>query len=240
MLVEGERQIERALRAGWSLQYLFLPRGYVLSNERWPALARWLEQDQEFRLDADVWRDLCAERGANAVGLVKARPNQSSFELVATTRDHGGVLLVLVDVEEPGNVGALVRTALAGGATGVVAVGASDPWHPKAIRTSMGSVFRLPTAFEPKPMWVASELGALARVAAVARGGVAPWRVPPLSSGALIVGSEARGLSEAVQESCEHAVTIPMPAGADSFSVNAATAVLLYELRRPRAPVSGR
>jgi len=145
------------------------------------------------------------------------------------------VSLVAVDVEEPGNVGALVRTAHASGAT-LVCVGATDPHHPKAVRTSLGSVLRAHlvrvAASEQLPL-VMREVDVRA-FAAVSSGGKLPGGAA-LGSGhvALLVGSEASGLPASVSRHCEP-VSIPMPGGADSFSVNAAAAILLYEALRQR------
>src|SRR5690606_11682626 len=130
--------------------------------------------------------------------------------------------------------GALVRTALASGAVGVVTVGVSDAFHAKAIRTSMGSVFKLPIMHAQSVGFIEQELGALHRIAAVSVGGVAPWSLSKKESSALVLGSEAFGLSPEIAAWCDERVTIPMPVGVDSFSVNAAAGVLLYELARPK------
>jgi TrmH family RNA methyltransferase len=142
---------------------------------------------------------------------------------------------VLVDIEEPGNAGALIRTAHCSFASGVIAVGVSDPYHPKAIRTSMGSLFKIPIVqqFELEP--VLEQLGSLRRVAAVSSGGAPPWEVSFEPQLALFVGRESAGLPDAVVSRLDEVVSIPMPSGVDSFSVNAAAAVLMYEANRRAA-----
>jgi TrmH family RNA methyltransferase len=170
-------------------------------------------------------------------------PLLSAAELLAR-RPAPAVYLVAVDVEEPGNVGALIRTALASDAAGLICVGATDPFHPKAVRTSLGSLFKLPLA---RAGSTASELFSELRaaqvhsLAAVARDGQALHEgVWPSGSVAIVVGSESRGLSERWREDADGRVSIDFCRAADSFGVNAAAAVCLYEVQRRlrSAPVS--
>ena len=142
---------------------------------------------------------------------------------------------VAVDVEDPGNVGALTRTALASGAVALAAIGVSDPYHPRAVRTSRGSLFKLPivryTSAEP----LLDELAKLSvrTFGAVSSGGVAPFEDPPDADPlAIFLGNEAFGLPARIRDRMDRLLTIPMRPGVDSFSVNAVAAILLYEARR--------
>jgi TrmH family RNA methyltransferase len=168
------------------------------------------------------------------LGLVRREATSSLPDLLA----GGGarpILLVAVDVEDPGNVGALTRTALASGAVGLAAVGISDPFHPRAVRISRGSVFKLPVLQYPQAEPLLRELASLgiSIVGAVSSGGVGLPRANFGRGGvALLVGSEAFGLPEGLLSRLDLRVTVPMVPDVDSFSVNAATAVILYEIRR--------
>ena len=148
-----------------------------------------------------------------------------------------GVYLVLVDVVEPGNVGALIRTALASGACGAICVGSSDPFHSKAVRTSLGSLFKLPLLHVASGEALIDTLRArgVHSVATVARGGEpldrAPW---PSGDLALLVGNEGAGLPDRLRDAADQRVTIELSTQADSFCVNAAAAVCLYEVQRRR------
>lgn len=175
--------------------------------------------------------------GAGMFGLCELPRALPVRELLTTARERGRPLLVLVNVEEPGNVGALVRTALASGSAGMIALGVSDPFHPKAVRTSMGGVFKLPIlrSVDPEPVLV--ELDAFDCVAAVVHGGEAPHDANLHRVAAILIGSEAEGLPVGVVERVGRRVSILMPAGTvDSYSVNAAAAILLYEAQRSRQP----
>jgi TrmH family RNA methyltransferase len=137
------------------------------------------------------------------------------------------------NLSDPGNTGAVIRSALAAGATGFIAVGTTDPWHPKSVRTSMGSLFKLPirrVASDDEWLEVCERHG-VETLGTVCRDAesLAGFRV----SGdrmALVLGSEAFGLPEDVVDRLDRRVTIPMPDGVDSYSINAAAAVLAYTL----------
>ena len=169
------------------------------------------------------------------VGLVRSPEPPSLARVLGSAKGSRPVLLVAVDVEDPGNVGALSRTALASGATALVGIGISDPFHPRAVRISMGSVAKLPILLYKKLDGFLDDLSRFdcMTVGAVSTGGIP---LPRARFGeravALLMGSEAFGLSSDTTAVVDARITVPMAPGVDSFSVNAAAAVILYELRR--------
>jgi TrmH family RNA methyltransferase len=236
-LVEGRRMLERALRAGWA------PRQLLVGE----AVAR--EQAEVRSLLAQVTALGCAWHEVPDGALLELAQGRSSGLLTAlfgvpsglplpaliTQRLPPAVYLALVDIDEPGNVGALIRTALASGAAGAICVGSSDPFHPKAVRTSLGSLFKLPLTRLPSSEGLVASLRSLDvySVATVARDGTALDRaVWPAGSIALLVGNEGQGLCERLRSSADGRVSIDLSVEADSFSVNAAAAVCLYEVQR--------
>jgi len=148
------------------------------------------------------------------------------------------LLLAAVDIADPGNVGALARTAHAGGAAALLVAGASDPFHPRATRISRGSVFKLPIVRYRTARDLVDDLArsGVAAVATTATGGTAlPDLVVPDGPVAVLLGNEARGLPPDIAASADERLTIPMAAGVDSYSVNAAAAIILYALSHSRA-----
>ncbi len=132
--------------------------------------------------------------------------------------------LVLAGVEDPGNVGSIVRSAAAFGLPRVaLTAGCGDPWSRKALRAARGATFRRGLVAEG----AALAGGPLA--AAVPRGGVHPAELPPDAS--VVLGAEAAGLSAEERARCDLAVTIPAP-GFESLNVAAAAAILAWELAR--------
>jgi RNA methyltransferase, TrmH family len=175
---------------------------------------------------------------ADGVVLVVRAPGTS---LAGLEVPADPLLVVTEDVEKPGNVGAILRSADAAGADAVIAIGGTDLFNPNVVRASVGTVFSLPVAAataEEAAAWlrelgvriVASRVDAeRLHVEADLRGAIA-----------IVLGSEATGLSAAWRASDIEAVRLPMDGKADSLNVSAAAAVLLYEAWRQRhAPVAG-
>ena len=144
-----------------------------------------------------------------------------------------GTVVLLDGVQDPGNVGALVRTSVALGAAGVVGIGdTADPWGPKALRASAGAALR-------GPVFRTDGADALARLAArripiwAAAAGAPPLQGPPGRPVALALGSEAHGVSADLLAAAERRVAIPLARGVESLNVAAAGAILLDRLRGP-------
>jgi RNA methyltransferase, TrmH family len=132
--------------------------------------------------------------------------------------------LALWHVGDPGNVGTLLRSADAFGAGVALSAGCADPTAPKALRASMGSVFRVPLSEFDEPPG--------RRVALVPSGGTP---LPELDSDGevvLVLGAERDGLPTEVLERCDERASIPQPGGGDSLNVAMAGAIALYELAR--------
>jgi RNA methyltransferase, TrmH family len=148
------------------------------------------------------------------------------------------LVLVALDVQDPGNVGALARTAEAGGMTGMFVSGASaNPFSWKAIRGSMGSVLRLPVVggMTTPSVMTCLKSGGIRTVAAVPRGGADPDAVNWSGRVALVLGGEGAGLPDEITRACDALVSIPMAARVESLNVAAAGAILVYAARRQRA-----
>jgi RNA methyltransferase, TrmH family len=139
--------------------------------------------------------------------------------------DRPDVGLALWQVGDPGNVGTLVRTADAFGPAFVaLSEGCADPTGPKAVRASMGAIFRVPlTHFEDTSG---------RRIGLVAHGGRPLADVPMDGPTTFAVGAEREGLPQEVLARCDELATIPLAPGAESLNVATAGALALYELRR--------
>jgi TrmH family RNA methyltransferase len=141
-------------------------------------------------------------------------------------------------VQDPGNVGALIRVAEAAGASGAVFTGASaNPFSWKALRGSMGSALRLPVLGDittEVALAVMKKTG-LRTVAAVARDGRDPDALDWSGPLGLLLGGEGPGLAHDIVASCDQRVTIPMASPVESLNVAVAGAILVYAARRQRA-----
>lgn len=174
---------------------------------------------------------------AAVIGRVET-PWPAALEAAAA----GPLVLVLVDIGDPGNAGTLLRAAEASGASAVVFAGASvDPWHPKCARASAGALFHLPIALGGGADEVVAELGqaGVSTVATVVRGGTAYDLVDLTVPTAIVLGSEAHGLPDAVVAAATTPVTIPMAGRAESLNVAMAGSVLCFESLRQRRKAGG-
>jgi TrmH family RNA methyltransferase len=151
------------------------------------------------------------------------------------------LLLLLDRVQDPGNVGAVVRSAEACGATAVITgPGTADPFGWKALRGSMGSTFRVPVAVAVSldtPLAAARDAG-LRLFATVARGGTPLRRASLAGPAAILLGGEGPGLSDELIERADEGLTIEMRAPVESLNVSVAAALIVYEASRQRANVT--
>ena len=149
----------------------------------------------------------------------------------------GPLALVLVGVSDPGNAGTLLRSAEAAGAGAVLFCdGSVDPFGPKCVRSSAGSLFRLAVTRAGDSGEVLAALAArgVTTVATVARGGETYDATDLTGPVALVLGSEAHGLPDAVADAVDRSVTIPMAGRTDSLNVGMAGTVLCFEALRQR------
>ena len=164
-----------------------------------------------------------------------ARRRQRDFEDVL--RPAPPLVVVAVDVQDPGNGGAILRSAEAGGATGVILTGASaDPWNWKSLRASMGSTFRLPVVRHHSAAEVCDRLH-MAQVsiyAAIPRHGIPMHQADLDGPTAVVLGGEGAGLPEDLLSRADEAISIPMRERVESLNVAVAAALLVYEARRQR------
>jgi TrmH family RNA methyltransferase len=170
---------------------------------------------------------------------VVARARRPSIHAAAVLKPPPALVLAAAGVQDPGNAGAIVRSAAAAGATGVVFDESSaDPWGWKALRASMGSVFHVPVLrARSVTAMIAEWKGAgLCIVATVPRGGTPMYDVNFLEACAVLLGAEGAGLPAELTDHADTLVTIPMRDGIESLNAAVAAALLLYEARRQRSP----
>lgn len=143
----------------------------------------------------------------------------------------GGRLLVLDGVQDPGNVGTILRTADAFGADGLVLLpGCADPWSPKVVRATMGACFRLPMlncTLEKLSEMLAEENIPL--YATALREDTRDIRDADLSRAAVVIGSEGKGVSDRVLGRCEMTLKIPMRERCESLNAAMAAGIVLWE-----------
>lgn len=179
-----------------------------------------------WRLDGDVLARLAPTRHPQGVLAVVAEPSWPRWS------GRSGVALYLDRLQDPGNVGAVVRSAAALGAAAVLlSPDCADPFHPLAVRGSAGAVLRLPVERDVPAAAAAERVrGNRGSVWAASKGGsdVSGWR-PQLPT-VLMIGAEGAGLSDAALACADDRVAVPLRRGIESLNVAVAAGVLLYHL----------
>jgi len=173
-------------------------------------------------------------RPSGVVAIAHLRARQADEVLRAV---RPALVLVLSGVQDAGNVGAIIRAAEGGGATGVICTeGTADPFGWKALRGGMGSTFRLPIAVRQP---IAAALGlaraaGLAVIATVPRDGTPMSRCDLRQPAAVLLGAEGAGLEEATARDADVRLTIPMHGPVESLNVAITAALICFEAARQR------
>lgn len=235
-VIEGPTLVREALEAGLRLTEVFAAPGVaadlLTAAESAGAVVRIVAADVLARcLDAASPQGVAAIAPRVDVGVAAA------VDAAAT----GPLALVLVDVNDPGNAGTLLRAAEAAGASAVLFCGDSvDPWNPKCVRASAGALFHVPVASGGEAVAVLAllEKAGVRSAATVVRRGT-PYDEADLTGPlAIVLGSEAHGLPSAVADAVHLQLTIPMAGRSESLNVAMAGSVLCFESLRQRRGTS--
>jgi TrmH family RNA methyltransferase len=237
MLLDGVHLVRDAQESGHAFEIAAVSSSRMVAGTEEARVAQALERSGVEIVQAPdaVFAAMSPVRTPSGLVAIATRHPSSASEVCSVPE---ALVLVAIDVQDPGNVGALVRTAEAGGMTGMLVAGASaNPFSWKAIRGSMGSTLRLPVVggMRTESVLTCLESGGIRSVAAVPRGGEDPDAVDWRGTVALIVGGEGAGLGGEITSNCDALVSIPMAARVESLNVAVAGAILIYAARRARA-----
>ncbi len=235
--VEGLRLCEEALRSSLEIEAV------VYSEEiaRKPRAAELIDELRAVcpRLAAVSEKLLASVSYAKTpqgIVLLGAKPNLNG-EGFKRQQPESPLVVVMHGINNPVNVGAIIRTAEAAGVSGVITTPrTSDPFSPKSLRGAMGSAFRLPIwsgiAFPGVIDWCRSR--SIRTIAADVEGSITYTDLDWSKPSALVVGPESSGFTEEELKTADTIVKIPMEGEVESLNVGVATAVLLYEALRQR------
>lgn len=233
MLLDGEHLAGEAVRAQIRIEVAAFS---VAAAERLDALRSQLERSgsRVITVSDRVLDGISPVRHPSGVAAIAARP---AFTLDQALEGTAPLVLILAGVQDPGNVGAIIRAAEGCGASGVVAAdGTADPFGWKALRGAMGSAFRLPVATRHTlDAAIAGARAAGLRVVATTAHDGTPLPCCDLRRGcAILLGAEGSGLPNAVVSAADERLVIPMHAPVESLNVAIAAALVLYEASRQR------
>jgi 23S rRNA (uridine2479-2'-O)-methyltransferase len=237
-IVQGVRPITLAVQQAWPVRALLYDAEGA--GSRWASQILDTVPAATFAVSPELMRELGEKNEAPPELLVVAALPADDLARIPV---GPGLLAVVADrPSSPGNLGTVIRSADAFGASGVIVTGhAADPYDPRSVRASTGSLFSLPVVRVPSPRPV------LDWVAAIRAGGTGVSLVGTDEGGELditevdlarptllLVGNETAGLSAAWREACDHLARIPMLGTASSLNAAMAASIALYESARQR------
>lgn len=231
-IIEGARELSLALSAHYKIESVFIcPE--LFSKTDYPDVLQTIAEEKLFEVSKEVFEKIAYREGSDGL-LTLAQPKGHSLNDLELSDNP--FIIILESVEKPGNLGAILRTADAAQADAVIVCDpATDLYNPNAIRSSVGCMFTVPTAIcsssealsflhEKKIITFAAELKA------------SQWyqETDFRSPSAIIMGTEADGLTDFWLSNADMRIKIPMRGKIDSLNVSVSTAILTFEAMRQR------
>jgi TrmH family RNA methyltransferase len=220
-VLEGERLVGEAVGA----EYIAVSEDYDGDIPEVPIL---------YKIRPDVFSKL--SETVNSQGII-AVCRQMSYDAEEVLNKKNPLFAVLENVNDPGNMGTILRTADAAGADAVfISKGSVDMYNPKTVRATMGSIFHLPIFKDVDMGELVSKFKEknITTVAALLSGTSTPYDVDMTKGCAILIGNEANGLTAEMAEKADVPVLIPMPGKAESMNAGVAAGILIYEAVRQR------
>lgn len=216
-LVEGRKMVEEALASAFDVEAVLVQEGVSFPDGLTMPV---------YELPAHVLAAVCDTKTPQGIAAVVRMKEQSAL---------GKHIVVLDGVQDPGNVGTIIRTADAAGLDGVLLSNqCADVFSPKVLRATMGSIFRMnlrTTDDLPGELTKLREKG-YSILSSQLDGTPFYEREKVAEQFALVIGNEGNGVSEQVQQTATHQVRLPMRGGAESLNAAIAAAIMMYELMR--------
>ncbi|MDO4483412.1 MAG: RNA methyltransferase [Clostridia bacterium] len=217
-LVEGRKMVEEAIASGFEIDALLVQDDYGYDCPPVHCAV--------YRMPAHVIAAVCDTKTPQGIAAVV---KMKQIEL------RSGKLIALDGVQDPGNVGTIIRTADCAGIDGIVLTEqCADVYSPKVLRATMGSIFRM-------PMTVTADLPAFLKAFVQEGGSVissqldgTPFyeRTDVAEAFCLVIGNEGNGVSDEVQATATHRLKLPMRGGAESLNAAVAAGIMMYDLTR--------
>jgi RNA methyltransferase, TrmH family len=235
--IEGPKLIEEALRAGLRVKTIFLAQGDEHVSERILETLSLPQETEILRLPKKLLDQALETETPQSIAALVELPKWAWEQLLGSRRNSVPLIIVLAGLQDPGNLGTILRSAEAFGATGVVSLpGTVSAWNTKAVRASAGSVFRVPLIAAEIDECIPRLHGAgLAILAALSHGAQEAGSADLIRPLAVIIGNEGNGVPGAIAARADSTITIPFPGQVESLNAAVAASVLLYEASRQRS-----
>ncbi len=232
--VEGRKMVSEAMSSGFPVDMLLFSETRAGSaSDPDPLLSLAWEKSIPWKITTDrIFRTVSDTQTPQGVLAVVREKDTSPEEIIGPSP---GFLVILDGLRDPGNVGTIVRTVDAAGGKGVILIhDCADPYQPKVVRATMGSVFRVPVAHRCETEEVTDRLvrfGYHVLTSHLEGSDLFQWQ-GGYDRTALVIGNESRGVSRQMMDRADSLVKIPMTGGAESLNASVAAGILIYEIFR--------
>ena len=230
--LEGDHLVEEARRSGLRFDTIFLREDRLTEN-----VGSSIHYAQVIGVAADAFNHACATDSPQGIAALVEAPLWTLESLLKA--DHPQ-LLILAGLQDPGNVGTIIRSTEAFAATGVLLTpGSSSPWNQKALRASAGSSFRVPVvSLEDSALLQHLPEKHISLCACVAHAGNSLFEADLHGPIAFVIGNEGAGIPEEILRLCQRTLHVPCPGKVESLNAAIAASILLCEASRQRSKAS--
>jgi len=232
ILIEGIKEIEKAIKADYKFETVFFNPGLIVPEKITKLFGLQLPK-QLIEVNEHVFNKISyRENSGGLIVLAKAK----SYEIQSLTLSENPLLLVIEGVEKPGNLGAIYRTAEAAGIDGIILCDSrTDLYNPNAIRASLGCVFTVPTTITTSTDAIEWLKDRGIRIFCTYLKAAVPYHsIDFTKPSAIVMGTETTGISKVWLDTSDTNIIIPMQGTADSMNVSASAAVIIFEACRQR------
>jgi TrmH family RNA methyltransferase len=232
--IEGIRLVEEAMTSGAIIVRTFMSEQYVSDRAGKELNLDGRQSGETYVLPDRLFCEIADTESPQGI-LAVVRAEKYKFDDIISK--HEKLIIILDAVQDPGNLGTIIRTADAAGATGIIlSRGCVDVYNPKVLRSTMGSVFHVPFVVSGS---LQDDIMRLKRegvkvYAAHLKGRPSFYDVSMTGDIAVIIGNEANGISDETASAADVLVKIPMPGRAESLNASVAAGLLIYEAVRQR------
>jgi TrmH family RNA methyltransferase len=235
--IEGPHLLEEAVRAGLRIATVFVAQDTPAAAEQLP-----VPHDTEILIVPRPLLNSAVETETpQSIAALVELPDWTWSHILRGRGSWDPLVLVLAAVQDPGNIGTILRSVEAFGATGVISLpGTANEWNPKAVRASAGSIFRVPVLSATLEECLLNLRESRMRILTTTVRAAEPADMINFTGPvALVIGNEANGVAEDVAQHADERVTIPCPGPVESLNAAVAAGVLLYEACRQRQSAAG-
>lgn len=233
-IVEGIKMIEEIIDRNYPVKNIVYTDSLLENKEGYGLFSKIQMVENLVYVPKNIFKEISdTENPQGILGVVDIRIN----DIDKLKNEKSNFLLYLDKVQDPGNMGTIIRTADAFNVDGIVLRdGCVDPYNPKVVRATMGSIFRVPLYFEADGIKDIKKLkdSGMDIYASSLIGSTDIYKVDYNNDLIVVIGNESNGVSDEIYELCDKLIKIPMVGGAESLNAGVAASIIMYEVMRQR------